>query len=273
MKTLQKQTLLYDDDCPLCQTYTSAFINYQLLDKGGRTAFSTIDPEELHYVNLSRAANEIALINTENKTVLYGIDGLLRVLGNSLPWIEKIGNWKPINYLLKKTYKFISYNRKVIIPQQKKDSKKNTCEPSFNIPYRIAYLLFGIFITTLVLFECSKMIQALPQSNYTRELLLATGQVFFQSIFLLQKDFRTILTYLGNLITVSVYGSLLLTPIILSHIFFAIPQNMVLFYFALTVGLIFMEHFRRIKILGLPGYLCITWILYRIIALYIILNL
>ncbi len=32
MKTLENQTLLYDEDCPLCQAYTSAFVKTGILD-------------------------------------------------------------------------------------------------------------------------------------------------------------------------------------------------------------------------------------------------
>lgn len=36
MKTLQNQTLLYDEDCPLCQVYTTGFIKAKMLDENGR---------------------------------------------------------------------------------------------------------------------------------------------------------------------------------------------------------------------------------------------
>jgi len=78
---------------------------------------------------------------------------------------------------------------------------------------------------------------------------------------------------MGNLITVSLMGSLLLLPILLLSGFIAIPQMIILGWFLLAAAIMFIEHYRRIKLLGLPRYLCFTWVLYRVIALGIILNL
>ena len=36
MKTLENQTLLYDEDCPLCSVYTTGFIKNGMLDVNGR---------------------------------------------------------------------------------------------------------------------------------------------------------------------------------------------------------------------------------------------
>ncbi len=91
MKTLENQTLLYDEDCPLCQAYTSAFVKTGILDQNGKKPFTKITTEEAHFIDTERAANEIALIDTKNKTVIYGIDSLLKVLGNSFPFIATIG--------------------------------------------------------------------------------------------------------------------------------------------------------------------------------------
>ena len=131
MKTLEQQTLLYDKDCPLCQVYTSGFIKTGMLDKNGRKPFSTISTEEQTYIDINRASNEIALVDTKNKTVIYGIDSLLKVLGYRFPIIEKIGHTKPVKFLLKKLYSFISYNRKVIIPSPENKSKALQCFTKF----------------------------------------------------------------------------------------------------------------------------------------------
>jgi predicted DCC family thiol-disulfide oxidoreductase YuxK len=49
MKTLNNQTLLYDEDCPMCTFYTAAFIKTKMLDTNGRKPFVTLtDAEELY---------------------------------------------------------------------------------------------------------------------------------------------------------------------------------------------------------------------------------
>ncbi|MBE8727665.1 DCC1-like thiol-disulfide oxidoreductase family protein [Flavobacterium hungaricum] len=272
MKTLENQTLLYDEDCPLCNLYTIGFVKSGMLDQNGRKSYCQLSAEEQNFIDLNRASNEIALVNNKTKTVMYGIDSLIKVLGNSFPWIEKIANVKPIHFTLKKLYSFISYNRKVIIPANAKEENKLQCIPDFNYKYRFMFIGFAVTITTLVLFGYSNLILILPKTTIWREIVLACGQIVFQSLFLLKFDRKTILNYAGNLMTVSLMGSLVLVPILILSKFIIVPELIVLGWFGVTVFIMFAEHFRRTKILKLPFYLCFTWILYRFIALFLILN-
>jgi hypothetical protein len=272
MKTLANQTLLYDDGCPLCSVYTSGFIKTGMLDARGRKPYAQLTDDEMIYVDVQRAANEIALIDRQNKTVIYGIDSLLKVIGNSFPLAATVGNFKPLHYLLAKLYSFISYNRKVIIPNKKNDTALQ-CIPDFKYDYRIAYIVFATLVTAIVLFNYSILIETRPHGNFGRELALATGQIIFQGLFLLNRDKETTLNYFGNLITVSLMGSLLLVPMLLLSHFFAIHQLLILGWFGLTAAIMFAEHYRRIIILRSPHYLCYTWVTYRLIALALILNL
>lgn len=273
MKTLNNHTLLYDEDCPMCNLYTSGFIKANMLDKNGRKPFVMLTNEEQTYIDLDRAKNEIALVDTKNKTTLYGIDSLLKVIGNSFPWMEEIGNWKPVNYFLKKLYKFISYNRKVIVPSKTANESALQCIPTFNVKYRLLYILFATLFTAIVLFHYVKIITLLPKGNFSREILLAVGQIGFQYVFIKKVSKQNQLNYVGNLVTVSVLGSLFLAPILILNQFVSIHEYVVLGWFGLTVNLMILEHYRRVSILGLPKFLTLTWILYRIIALVVILNL
>ena len=80
MKTLENQTLLYDEDCPLCSVYTTSFIKSGMLDQNGRKPYCQLAPEDQSFVDIKRATNEIALVDNENKTVnrldLYNISYL-----------------------------------------------------------------------------------------------------------------------------------------------------------------------------------------------------
>ena len=102
MKTLENHTLLYDEDCPLCQVYTSGFIRTGMLDQNGRQAYTAMTYDAQNFIDIERASNEIALVDNENKTVTYGIESLLKVLGVRFPFIEKTGHLTPVKYLLKK---------------------------------------------------------------------------------------------------------------------------------------------------------------------------
>ena len=272
MKKLQNQTLLYDDDCPLCNLYTSGFIKAGMLDANGRKPYAQLTENEMMFVDVQRAANQIALIDNTNKTVTYGIDSLLKVIGNSFPLVAMVSNFKPIHYLLAKLYSFISYNRKVIIPNKKQNGILK-CIPNFNYSYRIAYIIFSTLVTAIVLFNYSILIETLPKGNLARELALAAGQIIFQGLFLLKRDKEIMLNYFGNLITVSLMGSLLLVPMLVLCYFLEVHQLVILGWFGLTAAIMFAEHYRRIMLLNLPHYLCYTWVAYRLIALALILNL
>lgn len=272
MKTLENQTLLYDEDCPLCSLYTTGFVKSGMLDENGRKSYCQLSAEEQNFVDLKRAPNEIALVDNKTQTVIYGIDSLIKVIGFSFPLIEKIATVKPIHFILKKMYSFVSYNRKVIIPGNVKEENKLQCTPDFNYKYRFLFIGFALTLTSFILFGYSNLIMNLPKSTITREIILAFGQILFQSLFLLKLDKQTILNYAGNLMTVSFMGSLILTPILILSQFFQLPQTIILGWFGVTVLIMFLEHFRRVKLLKLPFYLSFTWILYRILALLLILN-
>lgn len=271
MKTLKNHTLLYDVDCPMCNIYTNGFIKCNMLDKNGRKPFTSINKKEEVYVDIERAKNEIALIDTKNKTVIYGINSLLKVLGNSIPLIEKIGNIKPVNYFLNKLYSFISFNRKVIAPS-KLMKTDIACVPTFNLKYRIAYIVFAVFVTAFTLFQFSKLVPQLETPTFYREILIAIGQLVFQGIFLVKENKKTMINYFGNIITISLIGSLLLVPVLAINTMFNLPFYInVLMFFAIVLFML-LEHIRRIKLLELPKYLSVTWVLYRVFILVIILN-
>ncbi|OIQ21125.1 MAG: hypothetical protein BM557_05065 [Flavobacterium sp. MedPE-SWcel] len=273
MKKLINQTLLYDEDCPLCHAYTGAFVKSGMLDENGKKPYCQLSDKELQIIDTKRAANEIALIDSKTNTVIYGVDSLLKIIGNSFPIVNTIGNVLPIKFALKKLYSFISYNRKVIIPS-KKSNDALQCTPTFNYHYRILYLIFTIMVTAMVLYNFSDLLPIPPNnSGFGREVTLALGQLIFQYIFLHKLNNKTILNYLGNVMTVSLIGSLLLLPVLLINSFIDLPSIINIVYFVAIVTFMFIEHSRRVKTLELPHHLSYTWVLYRLIALLIILNL
>ena len=271
MKTLKNHTLLYDEDCPLCQVYTSGFMKTRMLDQDGRQAFSQISIEEQNFINLSRASNEIALVDRQNKTVIYGVDSLLKVIGFSFPIIQKIGQFQPIKLLLQKLYSLISYNRKVIIPSKENSSQKLQCIPDFNIKYRLLYILFALTVTLFSVFNFSKNIPILEDESLFREGIITVGQLVFQGMIIYTLDKKTILNYFGNMMTVSLMGSLMLITLMLINWMIPISEPILTFGFGIIISFMFTEHFRRIKLLELPIYLSYTWAIYSVLILIIIL--
>lgn len=263
--------LYYDDDCPLCVAYTGWFVKFKLLPKEGRVPYSSIENEVAPNLDKERAKNEIALVNAETGIVLYGMDSLVEILNQKLPFVKPVAQFPPIYFLLVQLYKLISYNRKVIVGDQA--CNKLSCTPDYNVPYRLAFLIIAAMLSAFVLNTYTKHLQSvLLNASLWRELLVCFGQIGFQyvmTIVLVDKPFLR-LHYLGNMMVVSLIGSLLLIPLIFLHTFYSLPDGIFLGHFILVVMFMLWVHVRRVKAMGVSGLLSLTWILYRILVLSVI---
>ena len=243
MKTLENQTLLYDEDCPLCRVYTSGFIKAGMLDKNGKKPYCQLSKNEQEFIDIKRASNEIALVDNENKTVLYGIDSLLKVIGFSFPWMEKIGNLKPIKFFLKKLYSFISYNRKVIIPSKIKKEINLQCIPDYNFKYRILYILLAVLISSLI------VNQYFVSFSILKIISLFTVLILFQGTLILIYSKEIILNYLGNFSTSILVGSLLLLPMLFLNSIINLSKISLDSYFYIILVIVIIDILRRIQII------------------------
>jgi predicted DCC family thiol-disulfide oxidoreductase YuxK len=269
MKTLKNYKLIFDDQCPLCQTYSKAFVLTGLLDKEGREGFQEMHEETCTLIDKKRACNEIALVNMETGKVIYGIDSILKIISLRIPLLTKLFKFKPIYYLLKKLYSFISFNRKVIMPSK---NPNDTCTPDFNLKYRTLYLILTWLLTSFVLFRYSiDLTNYLPKSTLGREFFICGGQILFQSIILINNDKQKIYNYLGNMMSISLAGAILLViGILIAKIAIIHSAIFFLIYFFSVVFLMFLEHLRRCKLIGYNLIPSITWILYQLAAFLII---
>jgi hypothetical protein len=76
--------------------------------------------------------------------------------------------------------------------------------------------------------------------------------------------------YLGNMMTISFAGAILLMPILFLARFIPLSPLVACICFLGVAGLMLLEHIRRSKLLGIGWALTISWVLYRIILLVII---
>ena len=272
MKTLEKHVIVFDDECPLCDLYTGGFVKTGMLDECGRTPFRTLDPKIEKFIDRKRACNEIALVNKENGRVLYGTESLFAIIGNSFPVFKGLFRFPPFVWFINKLYSFISYNRKVIIPGTEFEGK-SSCVPDYNRAYRWAYVIAGCFVTAIVLNAYSTLIiPIVPSSRFSRELTICIGQIVFQAAVISTLRSDRMLHYLGNMMTVSLGGALLLLPVLIVNSVTPLNIYVNLGWFGLVVGLMFLEHWRRVKILEIHWFASISWVLYRFIVLWIILG-
>jgi hypothetical protein len=265
MKTLKNHTLIYDNECPMCALYSKGFTKCRMLDEDGREAFTEISVRNKNLIDFNRAKNEIALIDHENNKVIYGLDSLLLIIGNTFPLVAKIAGIQPLYWFFQKLYSFVSYNRKQIIPSQN-DNTKKACIPAFNLKYRLAYIAFVAVFSAYILSLYSGRLDVNLSPNFFRELAICLGQILWQSLLLKAYLKDKIWDYLGNMMTVSFMGTLLLIPALLT----SFSPAFYLVYFGIVVFIMFIEHLRRCRILELNELPTVSWILFRITGLAII---
>ncbi|WP_221391694.1 hypothetical protein [Dyadobacter sp. NIV53] len=267
MKTLKNHLILFDAECPMCNMYTKAFVSSGLLDKNGRSSYQEFTNEACPMLDRQRAVNEIALINQESGEVTYGIESLFTIFASAVPALKFIFFNKIFIEIMAKVYAFVSYNRRVIIPAPAAVNNK-VLQPAFKLNYRIAYLVFTCVITAYILSEYGKLMTGiLPKAPAYREYLICAGQLFFQGMVISIISNVKKWDYLGNMMTISFAGALLLLPGLLIFSLFQLNPALPAVWFMIVVGLMFLEHLRRNRLLQLSWLLTISWILYRVIVL------
>ena len=265
MNTLKNYLILYDAECPMCSIYTKAFVNTGLIEQNGRASYQETPEATCPLVDRQRAVNEIALVNQTTGEVTYGIQSLFKVFAAAVPFLKPLFELKPFLWLMNKAYAFISYNRRVIIPAA---SEQYAYQPTFKLNYRVAYLLFTWALTAYILTAYVHLMYGLlPVGTGYREYLVCGGQIFFQGFIVSIIASAKKWAYLGNMMTISFAGGLLLLLMMsLSH-FVKLSAIAYSVYFLAVAGLMFLEHIRRTKLLNLGYTLTITWVLYRVALL------
>jgi hypothetical protein len=252
--------------------YTKAFVKTGMLDDTGRSSYQNAPAAVCPVIDKQRAVNEIALVNLQNGEVTYGIESLFKIIGNAFPLFGPLFSFRPFIWLMSKVYAFIAYNRRVIVPAGKMGDGY-IFQPTFKIHYRIAYLFFTWFCTGYILTVYAHLLVGMvPLGNPLREYMICGGQIIFQGIIISAFAREKLWNYLGNMMTISFGGSLLLLiPLAISHWFTFSPLFFTLCFMGVA-GLMFLEHIRRTKLLSVGWILTATWVLYRLIILVLILK-
>jgi predicted DCC family thiol-disulfide oxidoreductase YuxK len=270
MKTLKDHVILYDEVCPMCTLYTGAFVKSGMLDGNGREPYQNIGCKLRGMIDTKRAVNEIALVDRRTGEVFYGVRSLFRVLEHSFPVFRPLFRFRPFAWVMGKIYSFISYNRRVIMPAGG-DAARPEHNPSFNLKYRLLYLLFTWLVTATLLYGYSHLLEGVvPASNFYREFLVCGGQMVWQGLILFFLDREKLWDYLGNMMTISFSGGLLLG---LVSLFGGLADEPLFFAgaFMAVAGLMLLEHIRRMKLLKITWVMTLAWVAYRVLLLFVIL--
>ena len=257
---MESSILIYDDNCPLCKWYSDLFVKYGFLKTEERKAFSTIDMYLLQQIDFDKSRNEIPLLNTRTGNVLYGIDALLEILDQKIPFIKKVGNIQPIKYVLKNTYKLISYNRKVIVAR-KCGHGSIDCSPDMNYFNRTLFLLLGFLTNTIMLIPIhNNLLVDLSYCHISlREMFIAhftfaTLNCVLSFTIMKQKAYE----YLGQVNMLALSEICILSCIMLID-FLHLPVWIISFCLVAAAAFLFKEYVRRMEFAGIiPNY---KWII------------
>lgn len=136
----------------------------------------------------------------------------------------------------------------------------------------MAYLLFTWLMVGFILTAYAQNLkQMVPVGNAYREYFICGGQIIFQLIIATLFRRNRKWDYLGNMMTISFAGALLLLPMLIVAKFIPVPVLVNVLYFLGVAGLMLLEHIRRTKLLNLGWALTISWIMYRLGVLILIL--
>lgn len=266
---MENISLLYDEDCPLCRWYTRLFVKYGLLDKSGRISYVNYVAQHPDEINPNIAQTKIACIDHQTNQVLYGIDGLVLVMGNRFKLIRILGNFKPINLLLKFLYLLFSYNRRIIAPAPKRNIEC-ACEPPKSILWRIIFIVTLSLITYLNVnwyFEHFLFVHMIDFP--VNDAVLLTAQIGFQWIAFVLFRQKNSYDYLGHLVFTSFLGSLILLLFGLALQAVAFTgidiEFLSIICYGITVAFMFVEHKRRIQLKDLTWKLSLSWVLFRVL--------
>ena len=249
--------LIFDDNCPLCSWYSNMFVKFHLLPSSGRVAFTQAPASLFSAIDLELAKNQIPLIEEDSKKVYYGIDALVEVLSQKFPFLRKICEWKAVSWFLRKLYKLISYNRKVIVAK-KCGTGQFDCSPEFNSFYRVAFMTIFLLFNSLMLWPIHKCILT-SFSGYSLSFFqLELAHLVFVSANCLLGFFlpyRTALEYLGQVNLLALCTVLLCVPLMLFCKLFGASEVIVALYCAALSIFTIKEYFRRMQYAGIfSGY-------------------
>lgn len=269
---LSNSKLLIDKNCPMCSIYGKCFKYTKMVDENTISSYQEVEEEIFNQIDTDRAKSEIALVNHENGQTVYGIDAFITIFEAKSSVLGKILRWFPIYFILKKLYRFISFNRQVITGPKPSGSERD-CSPPVHFGYRIIYMLLGAVFTGFIL---NKFSMHLNQElglihQHWREFAICFGQIFWQLIALQFINKSKQLEYIGNMTTISIIGGLLLIPFMMMNHFFDFNAFIMLTAFGLVVTFMLVLHLKRCKNLGLPLLTSISWVAYRSLILCLIL--
>jgi predicted DCC family thiol-disulfide oxidoreductase YuxK len=245
---MKNRVLVYDDNCPFCKWYSGLFVKYGFLDPGGRLPFSALDDKLLPLIDLNKSRNEIPLLDISSNKVLYGIDALLEILDQKIPCIKTTGNFAPVKWFLKRLYKLVSYNRKVMVAK-KCGPGTIDCSPDPNYLYRFLFMAICLLFNTAMLYPVQNIVfSKLSYYHLSFSELQAAHFAFVIINCTLGFGFpkARAYEYLGQVNMLALSAILLLSPLLMISCFYPF-ESLITVWLIAVAAFIFKEYARRME--------------------------
>jgi hypothetical protein len=118
--------------------------------KDNRIAFSKVNIQQFR-LDWQRARNEIPVIDIKTGEVKYGVNALADILQQRFVFIKFLLKIKWLDWLFKKLYKLVSYNRKIIVAKKIISTPGIDCTPDYSFLWRwvliiTCYVMSNVFI-------------------------------------------------------------------------------------------------------------------------------
>jgi hypothetical protein len=271
MKTNATKALIYDDDCPLCISYTRAFVKLGILAPEERVPFSKLRSDLHQQIGRRGQGNEIPLVDLNGGETLYGVDALLCLLSRRWPWIGKLFGSRALYRPTRALYALFSYNRRVIFANET-CSVHGGCGPDFHTGYRLGFVVFAALFSALISWLFGNAVQQSTGLFSGMEMLLICG-AGWAIVMLAEAVIRRVangetlhtpgsglLTHFGHLATLQIIGVLILVPSIIIAPFTGTAGIVLLAASVACSSFVMLRgHIRRMRIIGASQWHTAGW--------------
>lgn len=207
MYTLADKRIVFDGNCRVCTGLKVLMIRLGVIKEEHCSNFHALSLDLKQYIDPELFRNEMALLDLQTKTVLYGAEGIGYIFKSRFGFFRLLFSSSFFLQIFLRLYKTIAYNRYIMaVP---KNGMECDCFPDTVHAYRLAYILITYGLSSLLTFVFMR------NTGYASTSSLFAMPWFLQTVaaLIFMKEKR--LDYLGHIGSSVLLGSLLLMPAIL----------------------------------------------------------
>lgn len=253
---MKKYSIVFDNQCAVCSLGARGFKAVGLMEDDQTIELENFQESQVACnVDPLKACNEMAVVDMDDFSVEYGLNGWARVVSNKSPLLEKLLRSRFGRVFINPLYLFFASNRRIIAPL---NTSSNSCTPDLNKKYRLYLLLLAAVFSGVVTFFKGELISGIEQLSFLTggKLLLVTGLGWLLTgLFYRQKDKWD---YWGHLAMIASGAIFIQFIALLIHPFVGHPY---LLLGAMLIGdpLMIYWHYKRMKLLGNSQKQTLVW--------------